>query len=518
MSARKLQQLSLFLSGAENVDNNFSPIDALYSGALINPDAIAAQDNKQTITYSELMSCVEALATGLKAQTLANRRVGLCAQNSIDHLVAWLAILAAGLIWVPINPKNGQSLNKRLTEKCDLELILLDSSGQDLELHEQCQRLDLDSDCRELVEKHRGQNFTPRRPTASEVMAIKFTGGSTGEPKGVMQTYGNVTAVIKCFQSLYEFDQNDCNLAVAPLTHGAAHYILPILAAGGRHILLNSPDIPCIQKAFKHQGVTTCFMPPTLIYKLLDAPTTHTETFPSLRHFTYSAAPMPCHRIQQAIETLGPKLSTVYGQTEAPMVISVLSPDDMANPKLQSSVGKATVGNEVVIFDSERKPLPAGETGEIAVRGEIVMKDYLNLPERETPWLLTGDLGYLDAQGYLFIQGRLHDVIISGGFNIYPAEVENALAAIDGIRECIVFSSPDDYWGECLEAAVCLTPGSTLKEARIQSLVKEQLGPVKTPKHVHILPSLPRNPVGKVVRKDVQHFIHRLKEQENEVS
>ncbi|WP_281647799.1 AMP-binding protein [Parendozoicomonas sp. Alg238-R29] len=511
--------------------NNFSsPIDALYQGKKINPHGIAVRDSHGQFTYSELVSQVESLAQGLQTIAPHNLRVGLCAQNHNNHVVAYLAILAAGLVWVPINPKNGLSLNKNLIKKGNVSLIIADQNslkelpdGLHKILHLGSSGSPQQPNCQELIQQYKGSPFQPAKIYLETVMAIKFTGGSTGEPKGVMQSCGNMLAVMQGLHELYDFQSSDRNLAVAPLTHGGSHYVLPVLAAGGSHILLEQPDISSIQKAFQQQKVSVCFMPPTLIYKLLDAPETTAETFPCLRHLTYGAAPMSGKRIQQALDLFGPKLSTVYGQTEAPLLIAALTPEDMATPALQASVGKAAANCKIAILDKHHQPVPMGETGEIAASGNIVMPGYLDQPEKtshafvktslinqqpEPPWLLTGDLGYINDDGYLFIKGRVSDLIISGGFNIYPAEVENVLTAIPEIREAVVFSVEDDYWGERLEAAVCLKPGIQLTEQAIRNTLKEGLGAVKTPKHIHILESLPRNPVGKVVRKDIQQLIY----------
>ncbi len=497
------------------------PVDYLYRGLALNPNAIAASDDDESISYRDLVTRAEALALGLQQQIPAGSRVALCAQNHIGHLSAFLAILVGGFIWVPINPKNGKQLNTQLLQKSQPELIIYDDASQSA-LGESASgkntlRLNLGNDITTLIERYRGQPFTATRPNPSDIMGIKFTGGTTGEPKGVMQTHANVAAVIENMQAEFSFQDSDCNLAVAPLTHGGSHYILPLLSVGGRHLLLREPNPDQILEAFRHQGASVCFMPPTLIYKLLDQPNISHADFPSLRHLTYSAAPMPPERIAQVINTLGNKLSTVYGQTEAPMTITAMSAEDMSNPQLQTSVGKACLHSELAILDSNGSPLPAGESGEVAVRGDIVMPGYYQAPEKSREvfsgtWLLTGDIGYQNQQGYLFLQGRSKELIISGGFNVYPAEVENALMELPGIKECAVFGCSDEYWGERVEAAVCLEADNKMApapwtESSLREKLKAVLGPVKAPKHIHLIDKLPRNPVGKVVRREIKAMI-----------
>jgi acyl-CoA synthetase (AMP-forming)/AMP-acid ligase II len=328
-----------------------------------------------------------------------------------------------------------------------------------------------------------------------------------------MQSHNNVAAVIDNMQSEFDFKKSDCNLAVAPLTHGGSHYIIPILAVGGCHLLLTEPNIDDIVNAFKYHQASVSFMPPTLIYKLIEYPNICADDFPKLRHLTYSAAPMPPERIVQVISTIGPKLSTVYGQTEAPMTITAMSSHDMTVAHLQASVGKACKYSEVTTFNTQGEPLPIGETGEIAVKGDIVMLGYFNQPDKtqsifNNGWLLTGDLGFIDKNQYVFIQGRSKEVMITGGFNVYPGEVENAAIEINDVNECVAFSMEDKYWGERIEIVVKLNKGSAISSEYIRQKLKPILGAVKTPKAVHIVDNIPRNPVGKITKRDIKSLIY----------
>lgn len=488
------------------------PVEHLYNGLAINPEAIAAEDTNERINYRELIARSEALATALQQHLSPGSHIGLCAQNHIDHLVAHIAIIIGGFVWVPINPKNGATLNQQLINKSRLGLLLIDEASTD-KVDTDIEKWPLNDgssdDCRHRIEHFRGAEFKAVKAGRNDTLCIKFTGGTTGGPKGVVQTHNNVAAVIANMQAQFSFNRDDVNLAVAPLSHGGSHYIFPILGVGGRHILLPTPDTNAIRSAFATGGASVSFMPPTLIYKLLDQPGISAASFPTLRHLTYSAAPMPPEKIAKVIEKIGPRLSTVYGQTEAPMTITAMSAEDMQNPSLQSSVGKACPYSEVAILDQAGNALATGETGEIAARGAIVMPHYFEAPDKtreafSNDWLLTGDLGYLDENGYLFLQGRSKELIISGGFNVYPAEVENALMQLPEIKECSVFGVTDNYWGERVEAAICLKPDSTLNSDAIRAKLKPLLGDIKTPKTIHIIDALPRNPVGKVVRREVK--------------
>ncbi len=490
------------------------PIDCLYRGLAIDPQATAAIDRERQLSYQELTTQVESFALALREHCPKSALIGLCAQNNLEHLIAYLAILVGGFTWVPINPKNGETLNQQLIETAEPSLILVDRKSENSlpPLTTQCWTLDGSED--NISQRSRNffnQTFSRHQADGEEIMAIKFTGGTTGTPKGVMQTHNNVAAVIDNMQQVFVFNHQDRNLAVAPLTHGGSHYVLPILAQGGCHLLVSEPAPEKIVYAFKHQRASVSFMPPTLIYKLIEQPNIGRNDFPYLRHLTYSAAPMPPERIVQVQELIGPRLSTVYGQTEAPMTITALTAEELASPQLQESVGKACRHSEVAILDQQGERASPGEIGEIAVRGEIVMPGYFNAPQKtkdafQQQWLLTGDLGLLNDNGYLFIKGRSKELIISGGFNVYPAEVENVLSEHPAIRECTVFGVTDDYWGERVEAAIC-SHDSDIDEQQLSDFLKQRLGAVKTPKAFHRLEKLPRNPVGKVVRRDVQQLI-----------
>jgi len=510
--------------------NSELPIDSLYRGRALNPNAIAAIDDTEQVSYQELVDRTEALALALRQQLPDGSRVALCAQNHIAHLTAFLAILAGGFIWLPINPKNGQRLNDRLLEKTRPALVMIDRASRSaLQLAGvQCLWLDRAANgsnktaegsdradntfaatASVWIAEFRDQPFRPSRPDPEAIMAIKFTGGSSGEPKGVMQSHRSVTAVIDNMQAMFEFRASDHNLAVAPLTHGGSHYILPLLRVGGRHLLLPQPDTGLILDAFSRRGASVCFMPPTLIYKLLQHEQLSPQSFPKLRHLTYSAAPMPAERITQVIKKIGPYLSTLYGQTEAPMSITAMSAQDMQNTALQRSVGRACKHSQLCVFDPLGQSLPAGTSGEIAVRGDLLMSGYFDDRGKTTEafnddWLLTGDLGYVDSDGYLFLQGRRSELIISGGFNVYPGEVEDALLQLPGIAEAVAFGRSDDYWGERVELAVCLDGSHAWSAEELRQSLKASLGPVKAPKVIHLTGQLPRNPVGKVVRREVQ--------------
>jgi fatty-acyl-CoA synthase len=478
-----------------------NPIHALYENQAKKAGRPALFDGDKTLTHGDLIALVEAAAGDLSARGVGTGdRVGLCARNSWRHVVAYLAILRAGAVWTPLNPRNGARLNSDFQTRANLALTLVDAASVEA-AGVSTRPLPLEA----WLDDVGAATPLPITDDPDAPFALKFTGGSTGVPKGVVQSQASGAAALRSLSAFYDFTANDRNLAVAPLTHGSSHYILPVLAAGGAHVLLAEPDRAAILNELKSR-VTTVFMPPTLIALLMGEAEFQPDDFPRLRHLTYSAAPMSPDRIAQAIHRFGPVVSTLYGQTEAPMTIAGLSPTDMADPDKRASVGRLFPDTPVRLLSADGLLLDKGE-GEIVVGGDLTRTHYLDAPEltaasRHDGWLKTGDIGRIGEDGLLHLIGRSKDLIITGGYNVYPGEVEAALNLHPSVREACAFAEPDDVWGERLEAAVSVTPDADADA--ITAFVRDRIGPVRTPKRLHFLPDLPRNPVGKVVRDDVR--------------
>jgi acyl-CoA synthetase (AMP-forming)/AMP-acid ligase II len=327
-----------------------------------------------------------------------------------------------------------------------------------------------------------------------------------------VQSLRCVEAQARGLSEFFEFNATDANLIAAPLTHGTSCFVLPILAAGGRHVLLEEPRSRAIVEHLHHHAISTLYAPPTLIYSLLHEPTIRDRSFPSLRHLIYSAAPMSPARIREAQRVLGPVVETAYGQVEAPQIITAMRADELMREENLESVGRRSSVANVAIMGPDGAELPSSEIGEIVVHGPLVMSGYLDRPDLTAQtivdgWLHTGDLGYLDGRGYLFIRGRLREMINSGGFKVFPADVESALARHPAVAECCVFGVEDAKWGEAVHAAVRLVPGAAVDAAELIDFVKRELDSVKAPKRIHFLSELPRNAAGKVSRSAVKSLI-----------
>jgi len=489
------------------------PIDFFWRAARRWPERIAIDAPDERIPYAELARRVRALAAALQAADPQEQsRVAICAHNSAAHIVALLAVLASGKTWVPLNPKSTAPEIRRIVDATEPSVLVLDEAGTTLLGDAPGHRIALDGpELANLIQRHT-QAAEPRfKQPDQATQAIKFTGGTTGLPKGVMQPYRAWMANIVNQIQAWGFDEHTRYVVAAPITHGTSTYLLPVLAQGGCHVLLAQGGAEAVRQAFRERGGTVCFMPPTLVYMLMALPGSSRADYPQLRQLIYGGAPMPPEKIRAVRQFFGPVLGTTYGQTEAPQILTVMRPDDFEDERHWAAVGRTAWFSDVAIMSPSGEILPPGEIGEVVARGDLLMSGYWRLPDKTAEtlvdgWLHTGDRGLIDEQGYLFLKDRLRDVVITGGFNVYPVDVENALGQHPAVHECVVFGVPDDKWGESVQAAVQLRPEAAPPpaEAELIAFVRERLGPVQTPKRIHFHASLPRSPVGKVLKTEVR--------------
>jgi len=330
-----------------------------------------------------------------------------------------------------------------------------------------------------------------------------------------MLTGRNIETMSALTLMSYPFRPRPRYLALAPLTHAAGVLCFPVMTLGGEIVIMPKPDLTNFLALIENSKITHTFLPPTLIYMLLDHPGLAGTDLTSLQCLWYGAAPMSATRLEEALTRIGPVLGQLFGQSEAPMMISTLAPADhfrddgsLATERL-SSAGRPTPLTTVAIMDDEGHLLGRGERGEIVIRGSLVMAGYYKNPEASAEavrygWHHTGDIGYLDDDNYLFIVDRAKDMIITGGFNVYSAEVEQVLLSHPAVQDCAVIGLPDDKWGERVTAVLQLRPGQAVTGDDVRAFVKERLGSVKAPKQVEVWPDLPRSKVGKVLKPEIK--------------
>jgi fatty-acyl-CoA synthase len=506
-------------------------VDYLDKGASLGVERSCLTADGNSLTYDEVQRVSHRVARALhRSGVRPGDKVAILSGNDPYAFACVFGISRAGAVWCPINPRNSARENRDVLEAFDCVCLVFQSSFA--ELVEQMRLtlpqlttlvcLDAESDLAPSL-----QGWLGDEPAAAydaspvdDVAVIVGTGGTTGVPKGVMLTGHNIETMTALTLMGYPFVGRPVYLALAPLTHAAGVLCFPILALGGEVVIMSKPDLATFVELVGKHAVTHTFLPPTLIYALLARPDLETADLSSLQCFWYGAAPMSADRLEEAIERIGPVMAQLFGQSEAPMMISMLPPADhflpdgaIARDRLRSA-GRPAPLVTVAIMAEDGRLLSTGERGEIVVRSPLVMAGYYKNPEATLEasrhgWHHTGDIGYLDADNYLFIVDRAKDMIITGGFNVYSAEVEQALMQHDAIQDCAVIGLPDDKWGERVTAVLQLQPGRTIDPAEVREFVKARLGSVKTPKQVEVWADLPRSKVGKVLKKDIRDQLSR---------
>ena len=503
-------------------------IDFYDRGWRLNPDGIAYIQGDRNYTFQEIGELSCRIANGLLAAGFAKEaKAAVWADNDVIGWSCALGMWRAGLAYIPVNGRNAVAENQYVLDAFDCEVLFfhqafaaaIDALRPSLPKIRLWVCLDADLPwAPSLASWSEHQPATPPVVdyTMDDVVALSATGGTTGAPKGVMNTHRSLQTYFAQFMIAMTYDDaRPVNLAAAPMTHTAGMMSLPCTARGGTVVVLPKPDPALLRGAIVKHRVTEFFLPPTVIYRLLDIPGIEQVDFSSLRYFLYGAAPMSVEKLKRAIDVFGPVMTGGYGQTEAPASISYLTPaEHFVDGKLASDTRLASVGRpnplvRVEIVGECGELLKQGETGEICVRGDLVMKGYYRAPDKTAEtivdgWLHTGDIGHLDRDGYLHITDRKKDMIISGGFNVYPSEIEQVIWAHPAVQDCAVIGVPDDKWGEAVKAVVELNAGQQVSAEELVALCKEKLGSVKAPKSVDFVAALPRSTAGKVLKKDLR--------------
>ncbi|MEV4599191.1 long-chain fatty acid--CoA ligase [Amycolatopsis sp. NPDC049253] len=501
-------------------------IDYLDKGASLGASAPCLTRDGVSLSYGEVQELSWRVARALaRSGVRPGDKVAILSGNDPVSFGCVFGISRAGAIWCPVNPRNEAAENRELLDLFDCTCLLVQSSFAPLvsrilpDLPAVTTVVCLDGSMPgavSLPEWLDGLDAAPFDvPPPDDVALLVGTGGTTGRPKGVVLTGHNIETMSALTLMSYPFSPRPRYLALAPLTHAAGVLCFPVLTLGGEIVVMPKPDLGEFLALVQRHRITHTFLPPTLIYLLLDHPDLSTTDFGSMECLWYGAAPMSAARLEEAITRIGPVLGQLFGQSEAPMMISTLAPaehfhaDGSLARERFTSAGRPTPLTRVAIMSDNGSLLPPGARGEIVVRGPLVMPGYYKNPAATEDvsrygWHHTGDIGYLDDEGYLHIVDRAKDMIITGGFNVYSAEVEQALMTHPDVQDCAVVGLPHEKWGEQVTAVVQLHRGRSVSEDELRTVVKELLGSVKTPKVVRIWPDLPRSKVGKVLKTDVK--------------
>lgn len=503
-------------------------IDLLDKAVRLYPDREFVRDDRGVVTYREMGRLTKRVAAALVAAGIRpDMKVALFTPNFRHCFSAQYGTFQAGAIWVPVNFRSTPDEACAVLLQMDAEFLFFHSTlvktarraMAEVPSLRGCVCLDRSLDFApsldEWIEAHEEIGNPPVRKS-SDIAGMMITSGTTGRPKGVeLPNRAFVTMMSNMRLALGE-QPDPVHLVVAPLTHAAGAYALSLLYAGATHVILSKPDPLAIMEAIERHRVTTLFLPPTLIYMILAHPDLRKFDYSSLQVLLYGAAPMSVQKLREAIVAFGPVLNQAYGQTEALMMCTVLSAaqhqEALSRPELEHRLWSA--GHEgplvrVEIMDEQDRILPNGQRGEVVVRSDIIMSGYYKDPEATNTagslgWHHTGDIGYRDDDGFIYIVDRKKDMIISGGFNLFSTEIEQAVMAHPAVQDCAVVGIPDEKWGEAVLAAVELKPHSVFDEAEMIRFCKERIGSLKSPKKIVVVDALPRSTVGKVLRREVR--------------
>lgn len=482
---------------------------------------------EQSWSYQQVEDQATRTAHGLRS--LGIKRESKCAVLSRNHpaaFMAFLGILKAQGAWVPLNPGDGVDHALYLCEFFDVEVLFFQQEYSDFADLIRARIpgvrcfVCLDGSSPGSLQFDTwtaAQESAPiRNPWDPDAICmVRGTGGTTGRPKGVMNTNRNFETTIANYLATLRFDKPPIYLAAPPLTHAAAIFASVTMALAGTILIHRKFDAAATIAAIEEDRVSFLYLPPTAMYALLSRPDVRKHDYSSLRHFVYGAAPAASAKVREAIAIFGPVMTQAYGQTEVPTSVALMPPwallDDkgLLVEKRLESCGLATPFARVALMDDQGTIVPIGTVGEVVVQGGLVMKGYYKNSEATAEvskfgWHHTGDLAYQDADGFIYICDRKKEMIITGGFNVYPMEVEAVILSHPAVEDCAVIGVPDEKWGEAIKAVVELKPESSVSEDHLIAICKARLGSVKAPKSVDFIEALPRSPVGKVMRKEVR--------------
>ena len=462
-----------------------------------------------------------ALAAHLRAAGLRpGERVLLFLRNHPRYLEVLCAAWWAGLVVVPVNAKLHPREAEWIAADAQARWAFVSADVAPGPLAGVARQIDIESpEMDALLAPHAQPWDVPVAERAPEDLAwLFYTSGTTGRPKGVMLTQRNLmTMGLTYFADVDAVAPGDAMAYAAPMSHGAGLYAIPHLMAGARHVVPASGGVDAAElfALGAALGGLSTFAAPTIVRRLVEhaeqAGLDHAACARAFKTIVYGGAPMYVADIQRALAVMGPRFVQIYGQGETPMVATALARTqlaDAAHPRWLArlaSVGVAQTPVEVRVADADGAALPVGSVGEVLVRGDSVMAGYWGNPEATAAalrggWLFTGDIGRLDADGFLTLLDRSKDLIISGGSNIYPREVEEVLLTAPGVAEVAVVGAPDPEWGEVVVAFVVPVPGAQTSAEALDQHCLAQMARFKRPKHYRLVDALPKNHYGKVLK------------------
>lgn len=495
-----------------------------HRSALMHADRPAlAAGTRTPLTYAQLQARVQALAGWLRGPMglQPGQRVMLALRNHPSYIESVLAIWHAGLCAVPVNAKLHPNELEYILRDCEARLCL--SQGELFEaLLPAARSLDAvrveDVESAAYAKAASGPALALERRSSQELAWLFYTSGTTGKPKGVMLSHANLLGMcLNFYADVQAVAPGDAMVHVAPLSHGGGLYSIPYWLHGALQIVPDSGglDEDELSALLTHYERVSLFASPTIVQRMVRHARQNGGPPPGLRTLIVGGAPFYVEDIKEAVACFGPRVAQIYGQGESPMSISALSAAQIADAvttnddALLGSVGYVQASMEVELRSGDGSPAALGELGEVTVKGPTVMLGYWNNARATADtivdgWLHTGDIGILDARGLLHLKDRSKDVIISGGTNIYPREVEEALTRHEAVQEVSVVGVADPEWGESVLAFVVLKPGAQVQAQDLDRLCLASIARFKRPKRYVFLDELPKNSTGKVLKRELQ--------------
>lgn len=484
------------------------------------PDAIALEQDGNAITFRELEERTCKIVAMLSDKGVRKGdRIAWLGKNAKHYFELFYAAGRVGVVMVPVGWRLAAPEVAYILEDTAAKLLFTGEGLDDL-AHKACSQMNdppeiIDTrSAREAIGTAPANEFEPAGP--DDAVLQLYTSGTTGNPKGAVLTNRNLFALRLPAENAdlpwSSWDEDEAILVCMPCAHiGGTGLGIMAMAAGIRGIVQAEFTPDGVLDGFE-QGITRLFIVPAALQMVVQHPRAKTTDMSAVKYVLYGAAPIPLDLLREAVKTIpAAGFLQCYGMTETTGTIAILPPEDHdldGNDRMRSA-GKAVPGTELKIVGENGEELPYGQVGELICKSPSNMACYWNLPEATESslidgWMHTGDAAYMDEDGYIFIQDRIKDMIISGGENVYPAQVESAIYGHPAIAEVAVVGVPDDTWGEAVKACVVAKPGADIDEADIIAWTKERLAGFKVPKTVDVIEMMPRNASGKILRRELR--------------
>ena len=501
----------------------FSQADLLIHSLSYDLDrpVVTFNDTGRIVTAREFRDVISRYAQALQSKGLRQgARVGLISRNRPEVLFVNGAIPFVDICIVPLHPMGSIEDVAYMVADAHIEALIFDSSHyQELArvLRQRVPHLqhffalgptEVGEDLTRIAAGFSPAPLLPLHHDPEDIVRLSYSGGTTGKSKAIMGSERYLQAMVDILLKEWEWPSEIRQLICSPLSHAGGAIFVPTMVKRGSMVVLPGFDATAVLEAIQKHRITCMLVVPTMIYALLDHPRLGEYDLSSLEIIYYGSSLISPSRLREGIEKLGPIFFQFYGQGEAPMSVTIMkrAEHDPADANRLAACGRSVPWVRVQLLDDRNEPVADGEPGEICVQGPLLMSGYLNKPEQTAEafaggWLHTGDIAVRDSNGFLRIVDRKKDMIITGGFNVYPREVEDVLSSHPAVAAAAVIGVPHEKWGEAVKAIVVLRAGATVSEVELIALVRERKGPVHAPKSLVFAEGIPLSGVGKPDKK-----------------